>query len=247
MDLLANLQLLSQYNSWMNQKVYQAAQQLDEEQIKQDQGAFFGSIFATLNHIYVADIIWLKRFSRHSENYLSLNDLPPIPSYTVLNEIVTESFIDLWQLRQNLDNLIINWPNFDKGVLLLIFGAFCQVSAIKWYLVSYFSAENAVWINADFFFIRIISVVMTLIIFIIIVGFSFRYKRNRKFRRFISYFSPIFFGGTMISAGYTIGIYSPATIAGFINIVLIGLYFIHEKLFIVLRFLLLFLSSLLVT
>ncbi|BAZ43502.1 hypothetical protein NIES4102_05030 [Chondrocystis sp. NIES-4102] len=109
MDLLANLQLLSQYNSWMNQKVYQAAQQLDEEQIKQDQGAFFGSIFATLNHIYVADIIWLKRFSRHSENYLSLNDLPPIPSYTVLNEIVTESFIDLWQLRQNLDNLIINW------------------------------------------------------------------------------------------------------------------------------------------
>ncbi|WP_407304464.1 GGDEF domain-containing protein [Acinetobacter sp.] len=127
------------------------------------------------------------------------------------------------------DNLIINWPNFDKGVLLLIFGAFCQVSAIKWYLVSYFSVENAVWINAEFFFFRIVALIITLIIFIVMIVVSFKYKKNRKFRRFISYLSPIFFGGTMIYAGYTIGIYSPATIAGFVNIVLIGLVFYSRK------------------
>ena len=33
----------------------------------------------------------------------------------------------------------------------------------------------------------------------------------------------------MIYAGYTIGIYSPATIAGFVNIVLIGLVFYSRK------------------
>ena len=123
------------------------------------------------------------------------------------------------------DNLIINWPDFDKGVLLLVFGAFCQVSAIKWYLVSYFSAENAVWINTDFFFIRMLTVFITLLFFMLLVVLSFRYKRNKRFRKFISHFSPIFFGGTMIYAGYTVGIYSPATIAGFVNIVLIGLVF----------------------
>ena len=127
------------------------------------------------------------------------------------------------------DNLIINWPNFDKGVLLLIFGALCQVSAIKWYLFSYFSEEDRVWINPDFFLIRIVSVLVTLTIFVVMIAVSFRYKRNRKFRKFISYFSPMFFGGAMIYAGYTIGIYSPATIAGFVNIVLIGLVFYSRK------------------
>ena len=76
------------------------------------------------------------------------------------------------------DNLIINWPNFDKGVLLLIFGALCQVSAIKWYLFSYFSEEDRVWINPDFFLIRIVSVLVTLTIFVVMIAVSFRYKKK---------------------------------------------------------------------
>ncbi|CAB1216063.1 putative diguanylate cyclase YcdT [Acinetobacter bouvetii] len=127
------------------------------------------------------------------------------------------------------DNLIIYWPNFDKGVLLLIFGALCQVSAIKWYLFSYFSPDNRVWINPDFFLIRIVTVFTTLVIFSFLTLLSFRYKRNKKFRTFIAYFAPLFFGGVMIYAGYTVGIYSPATIAGFVNIVLIGLVFYSRE------------------
>lgn len=127
------------------------------------------------------------------------------------------------------DNLILNWPNFDKGVLLLIFGALCQVSAIKWYLFSYFSEEDRIWINPDFFLVRMTTVAITLVIFMVLAVFSFRYKRNKKFRKFISYFSPILFGSVMIYAGYTVGIYSPATIAGFVNIVLIGLVFYSRE------------------
>ena len=109
MDLLANFQLLAQYNQWMNQQVYQAAQQLDESTLHRDLGAFFGSIFGTVHHIYVADIIWLNRFASHSQNYSSLHNLPTLPSYTKLNLIVTQDFSELYKLRQNLDVIIINW------------------------------------------------------------------------------------------------------------------------------------------
>jgi uncharacterized damage-inducible protein DinB len=109
MNLVLNLQLMSQYNQWMNQKVYQAAKQLSDEEIKQDQGAFFGSILATLNHIYVADIIWLRRFAQHPKIYQTLNYLPELPSYTLLNQIIAEHLEIWYKLRQDLDTLIINW------------------------------------------------------------------------------------------------------------------------------------------
>lgn len=109
MSLLSNLQLMSQYNQWMNQKIYQAAQQLGNKKIQQDQGAFFGSLFGTLNHIYVADIIWLRRFSQHAKKYPSLEQLPELSSYKALNQTVADNLETLNQLRQELDNIIINW------------------------------------------------------------------------------------------------------------------------------------------
>ena len=109
MSLLSNLQLLSQYNQWMNQKVYQAAHQLGDQKIQQDQGAFFGSLLGTLNHIYVADIIWLRRFANHAKQYQSLNQLPELSSYTALDQTVTSTLATLEKSRQELDTIIINW------------------------------------------------------------------------------------------------------------------------------------------
>jgi uncharacterized damage-inducible protein DinB len=100
---------MSQYNQWMNQKIYQVAQQLGNDKIQQDQGAFFNSLFGTLNHIYVADIIWLRRFAQHAKKYSSLNQLPELSSYTILNQTVANNLETLNQLRQELDNIIINW------------------------------------------------------------------------------------------------------------------------------------------
>jgi uncharacterized damage-inducible protein DinB len=100
---------MSQYNQWMNQKIYQVAQQLGNDKIQQNQGAFFNSLFGTLNHIYVADIIWLRRFAQHTKKYSSLNQLPELFSYTILNQTVTNQIETLNQLRQELDKIIINW------------------------------------------------------------------------------------------------------------------------------------------
>ena len=54
--------LLAQYNAWMNDKLYAACAALSDDERKRDRGAFFGSIHATLNHLLVADSIWMGRF-----------------------------------------------------------------------------------------------------------------------------------------------------------------------------------------
>jgi len=35
---------------------------MDDEELRKDRGAFFGSIFATLNHILWGDTLWMSRF-----------------------------------------------------------------------------------------------------------------------------------------------------------------------------------------
>jgi len=49
--LLNNIQLMAQYNQWMNEKLYCTAGQLCDDALTKDQGAFFKSILGTLNHI----------------------------------------------------------------------------------------------------------------------------------------------------------------------------------------------------
>ena len=53
---------MAMYNCWMNQRMLECTKTLSEEAQKQELGAFFGSIFATWNHLLVANRIWLKRY-----------------------------------------------------------------------------------------------------------------------------------------------------------------------------------------
>ncbi|MFT3732271.1 MAG: DinB family protein [Hyphomicrobium sp.] len=53
---------MARYNTWQNASVYDACERLDDAQRKEDRGAFFRSIHATLNHILWADQMWLYRF-----------------------------------------------------------------------------------------------------------------------------------------------------------------------------------------
>ena len=109
MSLLTNLQLMSQYNQWMNEKLYQTASQLDSAELKRDRGAFFGSILNSLNHIYVADIIWLRRFANHPHQYVTLAELPTLPNYTVLSQTVAEDLKTMENIRQTLDKMIVSF------------------------------------------------------------------------------------------------------------------------------------------
>lgn len=58
----AYAQLMAGYNAWQNRSLYAAAATLSDEALRQDRGAFFASILATLNHLVWADHIWMSRF-----------------------------------------------------------------------------------------------------------------------------------------------------------------------------------------
>lgn len=57
----AHFEMFAGYNAWANDRLYTAAAALTEDEARADLGAFFGSVHATLNHIMVADLIWLAR------------------------------------------------------------------------------------------------------------------------------------------------------------------------------------------
>lgn len=52
----------ARYNAWMNGKLYGLVETLGDDERKRDRGAFFKSIHGTLNHLLVADRVWLARF-----------------------------------------------------------------------------------------------------------------------------------------------------------------------------------------
>lgn len=93
------VQAMAQYNRWQNGSLYTAADSLSDVARRQDRGAFFGSIHATLNHLLWGDTMWMSRFSDISRPATTLRD--------------SGRFVDDWAtLRRErviMDNLIVAW------------------------------------------------------------------------------------------------------------------------------------------
>jgi len=107
--MLEHLRLLSRYNQWMNDKLYSTAAQLPADELGRDRGAFFGSLLGTLNHIMVADIIWLQRFSEHPAQHPALDQVRAMPKPQALAQTLLDDFTALSAERRNLDTTIIGW------------------------------------------------------------------------------------------------------------------------------------------
>jgi uncharacterized damage-inducible protein DinB len=58
-----SLQRMAAYHEWAYGKLYEAVDKLSPELYKKDVGLFFNSIHGTLNHLYLADNVWLSRFN----------------------------------------------------------------------------------------------------------------------------------------------------------------------------------------
>ena len=109
MSECGNLALLADYNRWMNGQLYALAAPLGEVALREDRGAFFGSLFGTFSHILVADTIWLKRFAGHSTSGDGLAALVDMPWPQSLDELPCADFAALRQQREWLDGLIVDW------------------------------------------------------------------------------------------------------------------------------------------
>jgi uncharacterized damage-inducible protein DinB len=101
--------LMAEYNRWMNERMYEAAATLDAEAVSANKGAYFGSILGTLNHIAVADTIWLHRFAQHEASFPSLSALSEFPQPSSLSQSLAPGLEELRGYRRGLDALIERW------------------------------------------------------------------------------------------------------------------------------------------
>jgi uncharacterized damage-inducible protein DinB len=60
---LTYIRTMQAYNRWMNDRLYDCCGKLSDAERKRDVGAFFRSMHGTLNHLLLADRIWLGRFT----------------------------------------------------------------------------------------------------------------------------------------------------------------------------------------
>jgi uncharacterized damage-inducible protein DinB len=65
----------ARYSRWQNQSVYAACEKLSDDTRKRNMGAFFKSIHNTLNHLMVADRLWLSRFDGEPAGVQSLDQV----------------------------------------------------------------------------------------------------------------------------------------------------------------------------
>lgn len=105
MDFLACARTMSRYNTWMNQRLYERCAALPDDRRKRDLGAFFKSIHGTLNHLLLADRVWLGRFTGQPFAAKSL-DQELYPDFAELRaqRERTDADLDAWvAARSNAD------------------------------------------------------------------------------------------------------------------------------------------------
>ncbi|ANL46192.1 MULTISPECIES: DinB family protein [Rhizobium] len=104
--MLRQYRMFAAYNRWANAQVYAAAAALSDAEFRSDRGAFFGSLHRTLNHLMVADRIWMKRFT-------GIGEAP-----TTLDAVLFEEFDALAAARRTEDERIIAWTGtLDEATL----------------------------------------------------------------------------------------------------------------------------------
>ncbi|MCJ9721689.1 DinB family protein [Agrobacterium sp. SHOUNA12C] len=95
--MLRHFGMFAHYNRWANTLLYDAAAQLSDAEFHENRGAFFGSLRNTLNHLLVADRMWMHRFTGTGE------------AAAILNAIPHDALADLRVARAAEDQCIIDW------------------------------------------------------------------------------------------------------------------------------------------
>lgn len=89
--------MMARYNQWMNENLYAVCADLSDDERKADRRLFFGSIHGTLNHLLLADKVWLGRFTRQPFDVRGLDQ-----------ELFAD-FSSLREARADTDRLILEW------------------------------------------------------------------------------------------------------------------------------------------
>ncbi len=93
----SHFRMFARYNAWANKRLYAAAAALPDADYRFDGAAFFGSLHATLNHLLVADRVWMRRFTGEG------------PLQTRLDEILFDDLASLRDAREAEDRRISSY------------------------------------------------------------------------------------------------------------------------------------------
>jgi uncharacterized damage-inducible protein DinB len=97
---------MAQYNRWQNNGLRSIVKVMDGDTLRQDRGAFFNSIFETLNHLLWGDILWMSRFDG--------GDGPSVEAAD--NTRLTPNKAEWDRLRFLTDGRIVEWAAGLKAI-----------------------------------------------------------------------------------------------------------------------------------
>lgn len=105
---------MARYNSWQNAQLVPSLQALSEDALRQDRGAFFGSLFGTINHLMWGDQMWLFRFGATPEPKVAAaqhKELTGSLDEWVIERGKTDAAISQWvsSLTQDILDSEIKW------------------------------------------------------------------------------------------------------------------------------------------
>jgi uncharacterized damage-inducible protein DinB len=117
---LKQFRLMSQYNSLMNERIYQVVATLSMEERERDMGIFFRSIHGTLNHILLADRIWMSRFATcTTHKFSTLDNAKLIFEFESLKQILYSDFEELRHERMETDKSPVDPGTYPRNIINL--------------------------------------------------------------------------------------------------------------------------------
>jgi len=97
---------MAQYNQWQNNGLRSVIKVMEDDALRLDRGAFFNSIFETLNHLLWGDMLWMSRFDGGDGPSVDAKD------HTRLTSNISE-----WDRQRFLtDGRIVEWAKGVKSI-----------------------------------------------------------------------------------------------------------------------------------
>jgi uncharacterized damage-inducible protein DinB len=103
-------QAFGRYNSSVNQSVLELVTPLSKDDVMKKAKAYYPSIFETLFHVLLADLLWLRRYSGIIKGSKALNN-NPLSSHEEkdLRKDFESDYTRLYQYRKQVDEVILQF------------------------------------------------------------------------------------------------------------------------------------------
>lgn len=111
---------MARYNAWQNEGLRRMVERMEPADLMQERGAFFGSIWKTLNHVLWADRVWASRLGagpRPEGGIAESVDLMPTPAVWGAERFRTDARLTLWADQLDAVDLVgdLSWHSGAAG------------------------------------------------------------------------------------------------------------------------------------